>query len=173
VRNIELNGLSNVNSYQVALSDLPGHIQIYSSLDGYDAWNSIAPPYTDSAFGTEMVTAITWDNFVYEHNLIGHVTLMKIDVEGWESKVLCGGLETFKRQDAPVLHIEFNDRASQAAGSSCRALYRQLEEMGYNMYFYDASAKQIVPYPIQENFFSINLLAIKNIDEAKLRIRNT
>ncbi len=170
VRNIELNGLSNINSYQMALSDRSGQIQMYSSLDGYDAWNSMAPPYTGSAFDTETVSAVTWDDFVREHNLIGQVTLMKIDVEGWENKVLSGGIEMFKRPDAPVLQIEFTDQASQAAGTSCQALYHKLEEIGYSMYFYDEKADLVVPDPIRRNYPYVNLLAIKNVRDVNLRL---
>ena len=57
-----------------------------------------------------------------EGNLLGNVTMMKIDVEGWESRVLAGGKEVFTRPDAPVLQVEFTDAAAKAAGSSCRQL---------------------------------------------------
>jgi hypothetical protein len=154
----------------MALSDCPGQIQMNSALDGYDAWNSIAKPTAGHTFATESVMAVTWDDFAREHQLIGCVTMMKIDVEGWESHVLSGGLETLSRTDAPVLQVEFTDEASQFAGTSCQELYYQLRDLGYRMYFYDGKSKQIIPDPIRESYPYVNLLAVKNPDEIHSRL---
>jgi FkbM family methyltransferase len=170
VRNVELNRMNNVKCTQMALSDCSGQIQMNLALDGYDAWNSMALPIAGSSFSTEMVSAVTWDDFVRDHNLRGRVTLMKIDVEGWESRVLSGGTETFKRPDAPVLQVEFTDQASQSAGTSCQALYRQLEELGYQMYVYEAKSKRIIPYPMRDAYPNLNLFAIKYAGEVDNRI---
>lgn len=170
VRNVELNRMNNIRCFQMALSDRSDQIQMNSSLDGYEAWNTMAPPYVGSAFATEMVSAVTWDDFVRENNLMGRVTMMKIDVEGWESHVLSGGIETFSRQDAPVLQVEFTDQASQSAGASCQALYRQLEEFGYQMFVYDEISKRIIPDPMRNSYPYLNLIASKDPEEIRLRI---
>lgn len=172
LRNIELNNMNNVKCFQMALSDRSGQIQMNSSSDGYDAWNSMAPPYAGSAFTTEMVGTVTWDNFVREQNLKGSVTMIKIDVEGWESHVLSGGIETLSRQDAPVLQVEFTDEASQAAGTSCQALYRQLAGLGYQMFVYDEKSNQIIPDPIRESYPYVNLLAVKHPEDIHSRLNN-
>jgi len=154
----------------MALSDCSGQIQMNLSLEGYDAWNSIATPHASIAFATETVSAITYDDFSREHNLIGCVTMMKIDVEGWENHVLSGGIETLSRQDAPVLQVEFADQASQSAGMSCHELYHQLEDLGYRMYLYDAKSKRISPDPIRESYPYVNLIASKNANETNSRM---
>ena len=104
-------------------------------------------------------------------NLIGSVTMMKIDVEGWESRVLAGGKEVFAREDAPVLQVEFTDAAAEAAGTSCRQLYEFLESFGYRMFCYDVSKRALIEDPLREEYPYVNLMAAKNIDFVNLRLR--
>jgi FkbM family methyltransferase len=171
VDNVELNHMNNVQCYQLALSDHTGQIEMNVSLDGYDAWNSIVQPIAGRSFVKERVSAVKWDDFVYDHHLTGRVNLMKIDVEGWESHVLSGGYETLKRKDAPALQIEFTDEASQSAGTSCQTLYRQLQELGYQMFIYEAKSKRIIPDPIRDSYPYINLLATKNPEDINSRLK--
>jgi hypothetical protein len=119
-----------------------------------------------------MVRTVKWDDFAREHNLMGRVNMMKIDVEGWESHVLSGGIGTFKRQDAPVLQVEFTGQTGQSAGTSCQELYRQLEQLGYQMFTYDPKYKKIVPDRIRDSYSTINLLASKNANEINSRSIN-
>jgi hypothetical protein len=141
------------------------------SLDGYDAWNSIVQPTSGRSFATETVSAVTWDDFSHENNLVGRVNLMKIDVEGWESHVLSGGYETLSRADAPVLQVEFTDQASQSAGTSCQVLYRQLEELGYQMFVYDEKFKRIIQDPVRDSYPYLNLFAIKHPEQINIRLK--
>jgi hypothetical protein len=96
---------------------------------------------------------------------------MKIDVEGWESNVLNGGKSAFERDDAPVLILEFTDGASQSAGHSCRELYKRTEALGYTIYKYDHRGNFIVHDPIRENYPYVNLIAAKDIEAVRIRIK--
>ncbi len=49
----------------------------------------------------------TLDTFVYQHS-ISNIDLLKIDTEGFEYKVLLGGLETIKSGIVKYIHFEFN-----------------------------------------------------------------
>lgn len=169
--NVELNRMNNVQCFQMALSERSGQIQMNLSLDGYDAWNSMAPPHAGIAFATETVNAVTWDDFVHEHDLVGRATFMKIDVEGWESHVLAGGVEKLSRKDAPVLQVEFTDAASESAGTTCQALYQQLKGLGYQMFLYDEKSNRIIPDPLREHYPDVNLIATKDPDQIMQRIK--
>jgi len=171
VKNIDLNEMSNAKCFQIALSDHTGQVEMNMSLDGYDAWNSIVKPTAGDSFTVETVRTVKWDEFAHEHNLMGRVTMMKIDVEGWESHVLSGGRECFERTDAPVLQIEFTDEASQSAGTSCQALYHQLEELGYQMFIYNEKSKRIIPYPMRDSYPYLNLFAAKHPEEINLKLK--
>ncbi|MBN2438698.1 MAG: FkbM family methyltransferase [Deltaproteobacteria bacterium] len=170
VGNVDLNGLKNVKCLQIALSDRSGESAMNVSLDGYDAWNSFAQPAAGNSFAQEKVCAARWDDFAVEHHLAGRASLMKIDVEGWESHVLSGGREFFGRPDAPVLQIEFTDEASQSAGTSCEALYRQLEALGYRMFIYEAKTRKLIPDPLRERYPYLNLFAVKQPEEVQARL---
>lgn len=170
VENVQLNGLANVECHQLALSDREGVAEMYVSKDGFDAQNSLSEPDAPGTFAPEAVKSITWDSFAEGHNLGGRVTMMKIDVEGWEWRVLRGGRKTLSRPDAPVLQLEFYDQALQSAGSSCQELYRLLEDLGYQLFVYNPYSKKTVREPLRDAYPSrVNLIAARH--EGHLRVR--
>lgn len=168
--NVRLNNFGNVTCVRAALSDSSGQLELVRSLDGFDAWNSLARPTIGSKFSNEMVDVIAWDQYATQHNLVGAVTMMKIDVEGWEGRVLAGGKEVLARSDAPVLQVEFNDETARAAGSSCRSLYEFLETLGYRIFIYDLCQGSLVPEGLREEY-PANLIAAKNPDLVIERLR--
>lgn len=172
LENVALNEFKNVRCLQNALSDSEDIRPLFVAADGFDDYNSFAKPITTTAFAVEKVTCLTWDSFAVQEDLIGKVTMMKIDVEGWESRVLQGGASFLLREDAPLLQVEFTDEASLAAGSSCRQLYHLLEEFGYKMFRYDHNQRNIIPDPLRESYPYLNLIATKNPEEAYARIRS-
>ncbi|MEQ8971682.1 MAG: FkbM family methyltransferase [Coleofasciculus sp. C1-SOL-03] len=169
--NVQLNNFTNVTCHKLALSDSIKRQSMTISLDGFDAWNSLAKPIKGERLGVEMVETITWDKFADQHNLVEKVAMMKIDVEGWEKYVLAGAAETLYRINAPTLQVEFTEEASQAASSSCKELYYTLENFGYKMYTYDARYKTIVHHPFQGNYPYLNLIATKTPDKVKERLK--
>lgn len=170
--NVRLNRLSNVSCFQAALSNEAGQSEMTISLDGYDAWSSLALPTRGKSFGAEMVQAVEWTEFAQSNNLAGRVTMMKIDVEGWESRVLAGGHRLLSQTDAPVLQVEFNERASELAGSSLVDLYFQLEHLGYKIYSYDTNANKLVSEPSRSEFANSNLIATKHPEHIASRLEN-
>lgn len=168
--NVALNRLAQVSSYRLALSDRAAQLNINISLNGYDAWSSLAEPVLGDSYAVERVSAVTWDDFARENDLLGRVTMIKIDVEGWESRVLRGGTQALSRADAPVLQVEFTGQAARSAGSSCTELYRLLEELGYRMFTYDALSKRLIPDPLRERYPYLNLVAAKRPERVAARL---
>jgi FkbM family methyltransferase len=162
VDNVRLNGFCNVNCVNSALSNRSGQLDLARLTDGFDAWNSFAEPTMGGKFSHERVEVIEWDHYARAHNLSGAVTMMKIDVEGWESRVLAGGKEAFARPDAPVLQVEFTDAAAKAAGSSCHNLYEFLESLGYRMFVYNSCKRSLAQEGMREQYPYVNLIAAKN-----------
>lgn len=169
--NVRLNGLANVDCIKRALSDGCGRLQLMRASGGFDGWNSLARPVMGEASEAEEVEVIRWDQYAKQHDLAGSVTMMKIDVEGWESRVLAGGEEVLMRPDAPVLQVEFTDDAAEAAGTSCRELYQRLEAYGYRMFRYDPGRHALTPETRQERYPYVNLIAAKDADFVNARIR--
>jgi FkbM family methyltransferase len=171
--NVELNGLTNVHVHQLALSDKSETREMVTVSDGMDAWNSLAQPHAGQVHQKETIATRTWDEFAAEHGLVGKVTLMKIDVEGWEAPVLTGARQTLSRDDAPVLQVEFTEEAAVSAGFSCRGVYQQLEEYGYKIYRFEPAQHALVPDPMRESYGYINLFAVKNLGAAMERLQSS
>lgn len=171
--NIKLNRFNNIIRIQAAISDEEGEFPFYLSQDGYDAWNSFARPVAGDNFITENVKSIRWDDFAKDHNLIGSVTMMKIDVEGWEIRVLKGAINTLSRKDAPVLIVEFTEEAAVSAGTSCKELYYGLEDLGYRIFKYDTISRKIYFDPPREIYSYSNLIATKDPNYINNRLRRS
>jgi FkbM family methyltransferase len=168
--NVALNGFTNVACHRVALSDRGGQATLTVSADGHEAWSSLARPAKGAAFAAETVPTAAWDDFTREHGLLGRVALMKIDVEGWESRVLAGAREALRRPDAPVLQVELTDAVSRAAGSSCARVYGMLEGLGYQLFTFDGLARRLVPDPLREEYPYLNLIAAKRPADVAARL---
>ena len=123
------------------------------------------------AFAVETVDVTTWDDFAEQYNLVGNVTMMKIDVEGWESFVLEGGAQTLLRADAPVLQVEFSDENAQKTGVSCARLYKQLTDLGYEMFVYNEKLNELRPSRLRDYYDYVNLFAIKRIADVQFRLQ--
>jgi FkbM family methyltransferase len=169
---VRLNHFDHVSCHKLALSDRVGQSVMTISLDGFDAWNSLGQPSAGGSFAVETVDCKTLDAFAQAHNLVGCVTMIKIDVEGWEDRVLVGGREMLSRKDAPVLQVEFTDQNAQLTGSSCKQLYHTLEDLGYQMFIYDAKSKRLIPDPLRESYPYLNLIAAKQPERIVARLEN-
>ncbi len=170
--NMKLNQINNAKCYQIALSDSEGINEMNISKDGFDAWNSFVTPSMGNKFIRKEVTVSTIDQiFKNEHFPIG-ITLMKIDVEGWESKVISGGSKLFKSENAPVLLVEFTDKNANSAGFSCEELYKQICSFGYSIYEYRFSNNRLIPALPLKYYEYTNLICCKNIEEVEKRLVN-
>ena len=170
--NVRLNRFSNVTAYQIALSDTSGQVEMAVSLDGYDGRNSIATPTGGEQFSTELVRTTTLDQFVQEQNLTGNLTMVKIDVEGWETHVLAGGKKSLSASEAPVLQVEFAEEARESAGSSSMELYRSLTRLGYRLFIFDVMEYDLIPVSLEQVKNShLNVIAAKNPGEVVARIK--
>ncbi len=170
--NVQLNQVSNTCCYQIALSDRSGKAVMYIANDNRDAWNSLSKPLSSESAFIENIETITFDEFVEKNQLTGKVTMVKIDVEGWESHVLSGGVGTFSRPDAPVLQVEFTEENARQAGTSCRNLYEQLVGLGYTLFTYDKQSNSLIRSVVRDYYVYSNLIACKNQEYITTRLRN-
>lgn len=171
MENARLNGFDNIRGAKLALSDQRGSLEMNISSIGSDAQNSLAPIDSYMPCTTETVDCIRWDDFAAEQQLVGKVAMMKIDVEGWETRMLGGGRQFFTRNDAPLLQVEFNDRLCEIAGSSCQELYDLLRSFGYQIYRYDVSANRLLPETLQDKYAWANLIAAKSAELVNARLK--
>lgn len=158
-QNIARNGLaSRVRLFRSGVSDVLGALDLLGGGD-YRAYASFAAPNErDHSGRRERVRIQSLDELVPE---LRPPTFVKIDVEGWESRVLRGAESTLTAHH-PDLLVEFNAAACTAAGTSTAALYAQLVELGYRLYRLEDG--RAVPEPPGREYHSENLLATTRED---------
>jgi len=129
-RNVQLNGLTNVMSEQVALSDHNGTLEFHEGPLDYDVYNSAGkishPSALSVTFKNTIVPCMTLDSYL-SANQIKKVDLIKIDIEGGELSALRGMKETLEYNPQALLVIEFADQTTLGFGYQAREIGSWLE----------------------------------------------
>jgi FkbM family methyltransferase len=129
--NIKLNGLSNVQPHQLALSNENGTISMGDAAD--DALNFI--DINQANKNGEIVKMQTLDSFLKNNN-INKVDFIKIDIEGAEFFCFKGAIEMFKSHP-PIIIMECNENWCKRFGYSVFELLTFLNGFGYRFEQYD------------------------------------
>lgn len=169
--NVKLNKFRNVYCHPIAISNKIGKEELMIAGNGYDAWNSFTEPIAGNIIKKEVVQTTTLDTFTQENDIQNKISIIKIDVEGWEKFVLLGGKNTLSNHNAPVLIVEFADKALYNAGTSAKELYNSLEKLGFKLYVYDMIENQLFHELFQPPYPYNNLIALKNLDMVINRIK--
>jgi FkbM family methyltransferase len=155
----------NIDIYNLGLSNQNSELDLKLGGQGYDAWSSYGQPSMGEEITTEKTIVRTLDDFLSEKSYNRKIDLMKIDVEGWEKKVLLGAKNTLNKDDAPVLLIEFNDKNTKPNGYQANKIYDLLLDHGYKIYEYRKKKHAgLIPAPRKEHYSYCNLLAVKNLN---------
>lgn len=173
IENVNLNGFGNIiNCNNLGLSDKKGILTMNISSKGHDAWNTFAPQIKEYFDEQISVPVDTLDNFIHDNLIdIKDIALIKVDVEGWEYLVFKGASKTLNNAYSPTLLVEFTEENAFSAGTNCYELYDIIVSYGYNWYTYDAKANQLVAEPKRLHYPYNNLIAIKDIEQALLRLK--
>jgi FkbM family methyltransferase len=168
--NVQLNNFTCVKLFNAGLSNTDGELEMTTSAEGFDAWNSFGKPTAGSNFIKEKVAIYKLDSCISQND-ISNVNLAKIDVEGWECNVMIGGKDLFSSDNAPDLLVEFTEENCKNAGFTCAGLYDILIDFGYKMFLYDEARKTLIPEPKRKVYTHINIVATKNPDRVIKRIK--
>jgi FkbM family methyltransferase len=120
---ISRHGLVNVEAIQAVAAESPGTLKLHVNADH-------PGDHRISETGTE-VNAVTLDRIMEQHGW-RDLTLIKIDVQGAEERVLRGGLKTLERL-RPVVSIEIDEAALTAMGSSARGVLQMMAAHDYQI----------------------------------------
>jgi FkbM family methyltransferase len=125
--NIELNNFDNIKLEKIALSNViqtlqDVHFQTSWTLDGTSQYPN----------DKEIVDFITLDKYVVIND-VDKIDFIKLDVDGYEYKVISGGIDTLKR-DKPLLLMELGVYTLQNAGDNINDLINTLADIGYEFY---------------------------------------
>jgi len=150
--NIALNHLESViTTIPCGLSESRG-VAYLDEIDG----NSGAATLSAHAKG-EAIELDTLDHFCQANGVHG-VDVIKLDVEGSEVRAIEGGRATLSRHQ-PIVMVEFNSSALEAAGTSVGQLEDLLRGLGYGLF--TTKRERLLPFhadpqqPILTNVFCI------------------
>lgn len=150
--NLFINNCHNVIPVRCALSI---SIDKYRRLKIHDEWPANNGAAHISQIAGERIDIFTLDDFIPK---IGRVDLLKVDVEGWECKVLIGGEELIRR-DKPVIFFEALASKPQESAQTLDWLKKaeyQIAQIDDNDYLAIHKSKIVIPIP--ENDPVINQL---------------
>lgn len=171
IENIDLNGLQNIETYNLGLSDRKALLSFNVSKDGYDAWNSFALNERLNSSETIDIMADTLDSIIKRKNIY-IVNLIKIDVEGWEKFVLQGAKDLLEKDNSPTLLVEFTETNAFSAGYYLGELFDFVQSFGYDWYSFDAKSNTFTKQIKKLHYLDENLIATKNISDCYTRISN-
>jgi FkbM family methyltransferase len=128
-KNVDLNHFKNIETLNFGLGNKKGSFSIVVHDELNRGMNRLVENAPSE--NTVLCEVLVLDDFISQ-NKVNKVDLIKIDVEGFEKKVLEGAYETLKFQ-RPILFIELDDNNLKDQGSSARDLIKYLEELKYRM----------------------------------------
>jgi FkbM family methyltransferase len=129
-RNLELNGLRNVQVFPFALSDTEGPAEINSSFGG--SGNATLAPRAEGTH-VETISCVRLDDHPAGRS-IDRIDVVKIDVEGAELRALRGMEATLARCGRPPILCEINPSMLRLMGTSAAEVQEEASRMGYAPY---------------------------------------
>jgi FkbM family methyltransferase len=138
--NLSLNPeISNIRVEKLALGEKAAELEMYVENEKNSGGNRIKPQNEKISSALEKVTTLTLDDY-YSKNGADKISLIKVDVEGFEMKVLRGAQEVIKKF-RPDLFVEVNDANLRLQGDSLEMVFNFLKENGYCVFDPETSSE--------------------------------
>lgn len=120
-KNLKLNRVGNVKAEQMALDKEPGEAYLYLN---HDIHTSIGSLVQSSSAGKKILVNKTTLDIYCENNSINCIDLMKIDVEGYETNILQGGMSIIMKSNPIILMESLSQKTLETQ-------YELLSKLGY------------------------------------------
>ena len=142
-RNLALNHMHWVRANQVAVSDRPGEALFQLPTEEVTRDNLLPGNCSGVGYLTTLESAdtirvptIALDDYA-EANDVRALALIKLDIEGAETRAIRGAWRTLQRH-RPIVAVEYNRLALRRAGASWEELDRLFEELDYDRFVYQS-----------------------------------
>ena len=164
--NLVRNRVGNVSLNDLALWDLPE--ELLMSLDladqkqrNFGAFAASKKSSTDEPLTvlSNSVAAIRLDDYVQEQGLTA-VNVIKMDIEGSETRALNGSRATLKKY-RPLILMELNQQAARSQGGELVDLWRLLvDDLKYDLYPIEPSLKPPLKLNSLDGIARMNVVAV-------------
>ena len=157
--NCRLNGLKNVVTESLAVSDRVGTAEFFEVGQDQANYSSLKPPASDVKTPFYQTIVKTVDLLFYmSEKGIDCVDFIKIDVEGGERDVIAGGESLWRSESAPIVLMEINDLRTERWGYRATEILRYFEKLGYRAF--KPTKGGVTLHKIQDYYSFTNLLLV-------------
>lgn len=139
--NIALNPQFSIELLNMGLGTKKDKLQLAEVSAGNSGMNRILNTNAASAFNFFEVDIARLDDLLEDRNIL-KVNVIKIDVEGYEARVLAGAMQTIK-SSKPVIMLELDDNNLRENHSSAAEVIQTLRSAGYS-YFLNTANRQLI-----------------------------
>lgn len=156
--NVNLNDFDNIIINEIGFGDQSGYFSMSPEISNNKGGNRIINGAQANLSPTVVIQKL--DDYVDQHK-IKRLNLIKIDVEGYELKVLHGGVKTIEKF-SPTLFIEVNDRNLRQQGDTAEKLITFVKQYYKKLQFVQPDAVMDTPPDLKNCHF--DLIASSNED---------
>ena len=157
--NVSLNHLEGrVTVFNAAVGDRQGTAVLHVATRGDDGSHSIIPGVEARSIAAERVAVVALDDHFAGRDR-GAPAVVKIDVEGFEAKVLDGAAGLLSGPRPPVVIIETADRLAEHIGESASSVLERLLARNYLLYVIPEDGPLVPVMPDRISGDMLNYLA--------------
>jgi len=158
--------MSSINVTESAVGEEVGRVKFYTSKESTEL--STVNPIKRRNYESGKVSMTTIDEEVYS-NGVENVSLLKIDVEGYESEVIKGASESLKKGLVDCIQFEYGEGWLEA-GNTLTNVIMFLSRMGFEIFMLQKSSLKKNHIEFFGEYFSYtNYIAIKKEKVGKIR----
>jgi FkbM family methyltransferase len=162
-RNLRANGCENVEIIAAAASAEAGSLFLFKSRNNMGDHRLYAPPEKRSKL---CVPTVTIASIIAARNF--RPRLLKIDIQGWETRALAGALAGLPQAGPFALVTEFWTEGLEMAGSSGGEYLSLLASLGGTVFEIDEARRRLKPVPpdlapLRSRNLETNLLCVRGI----------
>jgi len=129
--NIKLNNITNVKTYEIALSDKKGEA-VFNTCISHNGLHTLGDnPMRFNDIHKTIVNTDTIDNLFYDKDI--SIDYIKIDTEGFELFILKGGEKTIRKYK-PYIQLEYNLTNMEQCNVKSEELMNFINELDYKIY---------------------------------------
>lgn len=147
LKNIKLNKLENVSPLKTAISNRTGFGKVYMPDANSPDSRIYRVERERERESTSKIKLGTLDDLLKNEK---RVDLIKVDVQGWEERVIIGARKTILRNPKLVLIIEFWPKGLNEAGTDPLKFLSYIRNMGFNIYSineFDGNLEKVFDFP--------------------------